>query len=145
MIVETRKNYNPKILSRAGLQNSSHVHTTKIASVARVKCPRCGVLFTTPVAYKGIAIACKRNPLTKNTDDPLIFEEVHHKNFLDLRTYSCHSLGVHQEEEEEEDWDIDDPISSFLQLVVGIANVWECADLPFPLAGSKRQGGELIV
>ena len=27
-----------------------------------VECARCGVLFTPPVAYTGIAIACKRNP-----------------------------------------------------------------------------------
>ena len=34
---------------------------------------------------------------------------------------------------------IDVPISLFLQLdVVGIANVWECADLAFPIAGEER-------
>ena len=33
-------------------------------------CARCGVLFTLPVAYKGIAVSCKRNSRkkTKNTD-----------------------------------------------------------------------------
>ena len=48
-------------------QNTSilrHVHTTrKIACVARDRCARCGVLFTLPVAYKGIASSCKRNSL----------------------------------------------------------------------------------
>ena len=34
----TRQNYNPNILR--------HVHTRKIACVARVKGARCGVLFT---------------------------------------------------------------------------------------------------
>ena len=28
----------------------------------RVKCVRCSAVFTPPVAYKGITIACKRNP-----------------------------------------------------------------------------------
>ena len=39
------KNYNPTILSRAGLQNLSHVHTRKIACVASESCERCSVLF----------------------------------------------------------------------------------------------------
>ena len=43
---ERKTQYNSNILS--------HVHTRKIACVARVKCARCGVLFTPNVAHKGI-------------------------------------------------------------------------------------------
>ena len=46
-----RTTNNPKILSRAGLQNLSHVHTRKFACVARVECARCGVLFTFGVLH----------------------------------------------------------------------------------------------
>ena len=59
MTLKTRTDYNPTILSRAGLQNVSHVHTTRIvASVTRERCARCGVQFTHSVAQKGIAIDC---------------------------------------------------------------------------------------
>ena len=46
MTLKIRKNHNPKILSKAGLQNLSHVQTRKIACVALERCFRCGELFT---------------------------------------------------------------------------------------------------
>ena len=60
-----------------------HVHTTrKIACVARERSARCGVLFTPPVAYKGIAIACERNSLKKS----LVLSATRKKI-----NYSCHA------------------------------------------------------
>ena len=49
----------------AGLQNFSLVHTTRKMREWHVKDARGAVclLFTPPVAHKGIAIACKRNSL----------------------------------------------------------------------------------
>ena len=61
----------------------SHVHTRKIACGARERCARCGVLFTPPVADKGIAIACGRNSLDKNHGGSL-FNAEETKLFLPL-------------------------------------------------------------
>ena len=47
------------------LWNLSHVHEKNLLVSHVSKCARCGVLFAPPVAYKGIAISCKRNSLRK--------------------------------------------------------------------------------
>ena len=51
--------------TRVRCAKKSSATREKILRVARDRCARCGVQFTPPVAYKGIAIACQRNSLKK--------------------------------------------------------------------------------
>ena len=46
MTLRTRKNYDPKILTRVGLWNFNHVHTRTIACMTRERCEKCCVLYT---------------------------------------------------------------------------------------------------
>ena len=58
---------------------------------ACVKCARCGVVYTTPVAYKGIAVACER-----------IFIEKQTNNTTKCAHYSCHPVDDHQVVEDDD-------------------------------------------
>ena len=56
-----------------------------------------GVVFTPPVAYKGIAIACKRNTLTLRKKKNY---RSHHLDVCDHEEDCHHEDGCHPEEDE---------------------------------------------
>ena len=78
----------PEVLSRAGLQILSHVHTRKIACVTCERCVRCGVLFA------HLPSLTRESLSSRQAQEPVIF------GVSPLRVGSCFVSRVRETEEE---------------------------------------------